>query len=828
MQEPTGRPEYFPASFNQEALWVLDQLEPGSKAFHIPISFRLVGPLSIDGLQRSLNAVVKRHRCLRTTFVALDERPTQVIRSSYFLPFGIVDLSNLDVAQHESATYSAVCEEVERPFDLARGPLIRAAVVRLAQDHHILVLVMHHIISDGWSAEILVKELGACYAAFSIGADPNLKPLAAEYTDFVAFQRHVMRSRRMESHLSYWTHTLTGIPVVNDLPKDRERPSHRTYAGAGHLVLLDDGLVSGLRLSARARNITLYILLAALFGIILFKLQNNKDVVFGVPVSGRLIEEFESVVGLFVNVIVLRTVLDENYTVDEAIDIVRTNLLDALSHQDAPFERVVNIINAPRSPNVNPVFQIMFGTFRAALQSPSFGPLVAEPYVILPKTSRLDLNVNLIEGINGKWFLHVEYSTELFDHQRIGKMMAAYQRLMHTALFDGRARLVDLDVSQQSAHPPVSKFQGSGIDPFGRRSADFATSIESQTEFQLVSQKAQYDEIHYKLIELWQNILQVSPVGIDDDFFELGGSSLQAILLTNRMNRTFGRNIPASALFREATIRKVAARVRGMPSRKLSFVPLVETGARPPLFVAGSILFFRDLSQALGNEQPFFQLDPYALQEERMIAGAPFLTSVEDLAAHFINEIRMTQQTGPYFLGGQCDGGIIALEIARQLRTLGQTVAALMQFDTPVRGYFRQQPLWQRLANLTRRGPADVIAASVRHFGRIFRRNGGTAVTEATREKMIADAIWTAVGGYRRNSLYDGEITLFRAERYLVGLEDVATGWDRVGKVRIVDVPGDHLSMFRDQQAQMIIKDLLEELQRRVLASSTRRTSGTD
>ena len=847
-------PKCFPLSINQQRLWILDQLRPGIAANHITVCLRLTGPLVTDALERSLQAVVDRHESLRTTFGFRDNAPLQLINSSRAIPLQMRDMSTHSGTDLEAQAHSFVREEMQKPFDLRNGPLLRTALFRLGPEHHILVSTMHHIVSDGWSAELLIRELAEHYGAFVAGQEPNLKPLPIQYSDFTILQRHLLRTERIEQQLSFWRRTLAGAPVLHKLPCDRPRPERPTYAGANQTLQLDSGLVSELQRFARRQRSTIFMLLAAAFVVLLFKYGKQKDILLGIPVSGRNLVEIEPLIGFFVNTLVLRTSVSEDMTFNDVLLRVREGLLDAMSNQEVPFERIVDAVRVPRGLGYNPLFQIMFATFRAAVQSRQFGPLTVSPYVIESNTSRFDLSVNIIEGLDSAWCVQAEYSTELFDHRRITSILEAYTTLLRTILADNHRQISDLQIShsgedvsakiQQSIAPDAMPTSMAGSSINGRAHGWPHALSGSTASKNIGSAAPPIDHVDGKLIAIWQRRLKVTSISVDDDFFALGGNSLLAIALVTEVNRTFGSELPVSSLFRDGTIRSMANRLRGQSAWKSSFVPLTQTGIKPVLFAAGSSREYRDLSRALGSDQPFYQMDVYALQEERSLSGNPLLTTVQDIATHFVRDILSLQPFGPFFLAGQCEGSIIALEIARQLQRQGHQIGALMQFDTPVKGYW-QKPPWHQCISwaLARRNEMKrnflkrlAVAQGQRErrlkflflFQDTFtvirnrlRRISGVNTPSA--ENYIWNVIWSAIRAYGSDEIVEGKIILFRAEQLLWRpVEDVAVGWDRLGAVKIYNVPGDHVRLFANPTAQGIIRHVLEDAQQRVAARGSK------
>ena len=396
--------------------------------------------------------------------------------------------------------------------------------------------------------------------------------------------------------------------------------------------------------------------------------------------------------------------------------------------------------------------------------------------------------------------------------------------LLRTILADSHRQISDLQIShfgedisasiQQSSTSNAMPTSSAGSSVNGRAHKWPDRLSKSIASTNAGSAAPPIDHVEGKLIDIWQQRLKISSIGVDDDFFALGGNSLLAIALVTEVNRAFGSELPVSSLFRDGTIRSMANRLRGRSAWKSSFVPLTRTGIKPVLFAAGSCSReYIDLSRSLGRNQPFYQMDVYALQEERLLAGNPVLTTVQDIATHFVRDILLLQPSGPFFLAGLCEGGIIALEIARQLQRQGHHIGALMQFDTPARGYWQRLPWRQRIswALARRQNPISIIQN---------RLNRILALITPSPGNFIWDAIWCAIRAYESDEMVEGEIIIFRAEQRLVPAQDVALGWDRLGAVKIYDVPSDHIRLFGNPTAQDIIRHVLEDVQQRVSAKT--------
>ena len=336
---PVPRTERLPLSFAQQRLWVLDRFEPGSTAYTILAALRLQGPLNTRALARAVQALMRRHEGLRTTFIEDDQGPTQAILPDVEPALGLVDLRGLPEAEREREALTLAAEEAERPFDLTRAPLLRALLVRLSGQHHLLVVTMHHIISDGWSSGILIRELSSLYEAFSTGEPPRLAPLSVQYADYAVWQRQWLQGDVLESQLAYWRKQLAGAPAALELPTDKPRPPVPSFRGGRVPVRLGRELSASLQALCQREGVTLFMALLAGFQTLLSANSGQLDVSVGSPIAGRAQPELEGLIGCFVNTLVLRTRMEGDPTFRELLGRVREVTLGAYAHQDVPFER---------------------------------------------------------------------------------------------------------------------------------------------------------------------------------------------------------------------------------------------------------------------------------------------------------------------------------------------------------------------------------------------------------------------------------------------------------------------------------------------------------
>ncbi|HEX8559851.1 MAG TPA: amino acid adenylation domain-containing protein, partial [Pyrinomonadaceae bacterium] len=430
----------FPLSFAQQRLWFLHQLEPAGAAYNMPVAFRLSGRLDVSALERALNEMVSRHEILRTTFDVLDEQPVQLVSAAaQTLTPALMDLSALPATEREAEAARLAEEEVGRPFDLGAGPLLRALLLRLGAEEHVLLLTAHHIISDGWSQGVLIGELGVLYEAFAAGRESPLPPLPIQYADFAEWQRGWLQGEELERQLAYWRGRLAGAPPSLELPTDRARPPAQSFNGARESFALSRELSSRLAELSLREDATLYMTLLAAFKVLLSRCAGQSDIVVGTPVANRGREELEGLVGFFVNTLALRTDLSGDPTFLELLGRVREVCLGAYAHQDAPFEMLVEELRPVRDASRNPLFQVMF-----ALQNtpePAFGQseLVASPFEVKTGRAQFDLTLDAAEA-DGQIQCSLVYNTDLFDARTVRLMAERFRVLLEGVAADaGRA-----------------------------------------------------------------------------------------------------------------------------------------------------------------------------------------------------------------------------------------------------------------------------------------------------------------------------------------------------------------------------------------------------
>jgi amino acid adenylation domain-containing protein len=439
----TARGEPSPLSFAQERLWFIEQMEPGSFTYNMPVCFRLSGQLDAIVLERSVGEIVRRHEALRTVFCMIEGESRQRICEWEPFRLAMSDLRGLPTAQREEEVRRLAYLDARQPFDLGKAPLIRAGLLKLAEEKHVLLVNMHHIASDAWSLGVLTRELGVIYEAFLHRRPSPLPALPIQYVDFAVWQRQWLQGDRMASQLAYWVKQLRGAPSTLELPTDHPRPAVQTPNGATESIVLTPLLAAALGELSRREGVTLFITLLAAFKALLHRYSGQEDIVVGMPIANRNQAEIEGLIGFFVNTLVLRTDLSGAPTFRDLLGRVREVALGAYAHQDLPFEKLVLELQPARSTSHAPLFQVMFNFWNAPqppLELPGLQPSQLEYH---DGGAKVDLSLAFEERAQGLT-ARCLYNTNLWDKSSVIRMLGGYRTLLEGIVANPEQRLSDL------------------------------------------------------------------------------------------------------------------------------------------------------------------------------------------------------------------------------------------------------------------------------------------------------------------------------------------------------------------------------------------------
>lgn len=440
------RTKVFPLSYAQKRIWLLNQIGNTSHAYNMSSGVRLSGTVEITFLQQSLNQLVERHDILRTTFKSVDGQPVQEVRSGFEVDITVVDVSaGPEREDPETAMNNHVRQEMQRPFDLENGPLFRLFLLRMSSHEQVLLLTMHHIISDGWSLGLFFKELGQLYDAFKDGRPSPLAPLQEQYADFIAWQTRRFGDEHLQPQFEYWRKQLKNTPSLLQLPIDRPRPGIQTFAGTRQPVSFSQSITRHIKQLSQQQGLTLFMTLLAAFNVLLYRYTAQEDIVVGSPIAGRNRKEDENMIGFFVNTLTLRSDLSGNPTFIDLMQRVREVALGAYKNQDLPFEKLVEEVLVDRSLSHNPLFQTAFALQNIPAPLLEISDAEATPLEIQWQTSKVDLSLMLQEtghGLEG----FIEYNTDLFDQATVKAFGEHYAELLNSIVSNPRCPISRLRI----------------------------------------------------------------------------------------------------------------------------------------------------------------------------------------------------------------------------------------------------------------------------------------------------------------------------------------------------------------------------------------------
>src|SRR6195256_2406888 len=655
----------FPAPkwYFQQMLWVQNPWHPENFAYNYPLALRMRGPLDRSALERSVQEIVRRHQPLRSVFRIIEGRLIQIVLPPQPLPLPVVDLSDVCEAGREAEALRLAVADANLPFDLTQGPLLRAKLWCLAPEDHLLLLTTHHIVSDNWSMAILLRELSLVYGAFSAGQPSPLAEVSCRYGDFVRRQQKRFEHKELE-YVAFWKEQLAGRDSFHYVPPDHARPENvrpqsPTYHGAHERLSLDQSLTTAVKTLSPKEKVSSFMVLLAAFQCLLCRYSGQHDIGVASCVANRQSSQDERMVGHFSNHVIFRTSLADNSTLRDVLRQVRQTALTAYSYQDFPFGSVVEKLEIGSDTSRNNFFQALVVLTEAPKDKWSSSGLDVRPLPLDLGTTAFDLIVWL--KLEEKLEIDLQYNSDLFEADTIRQILADYGTVLGIMSKDPETQVGELRIAMLQAesrnHQPLEPAPQAYMGP--------------------------RDNVELQLVKLWEAVLDKQPVGIEDDFFELGGTSLLAARLFARIEEDFKLRIPLVTLVQAPTIKKLAQVIHlpGSPAAWHSLVTIQPGGVRPPLFCihgeSGHLLMYRSLAQYLGPDQPIYGLQPQGLDGKQ----AP-LTRIEDMAARYIKEMQVIQPEGPYFLAGYCMGGTIAFEMAQQLSGQGQRVDLLALLDT--------------------------------------------------------------------------------------------------------------------------------------------------
>jgi amino acid adenylation domain-containing protein len=437
-----------PLSFAQERLWFLEQLESAGPAYHIPIVVRIEGQLDIEAVRKTLQELVRRHESLRTTFLNVDGEPRQRIAASMNVDLPIIDLSSLPEDERDEAAVRYSSEQAQQLFDLSSGPLLRATLLRLSRETHVFALTLHHIISDGWSVGVLVREVAALYEAYAAGKESPLEELPVQYADYAVWQRDWLRGEVLENQLEYWRNLLGDLPTAIELPTDYPRPPVQSFRGDIINFSLTPELTAKLKQIGKQEDATLFMTLLAAFRILLYRSTGQEAIAIGTPIANRQNSAIENLIGFFVNTLALRIDITGDMTFKELLSRVREVTLGAYAHQDVPFEKLVEELQPERVRNLHPLFQVMFAMQNAPQSALDLPGLTFSWQEFEHGATRFDIECHMRE-MDNRLYGQLIFSTDLFRRESAERLVQHFQNLLEGITPEARIATLPLFTEEE-------------------------------------------------------------------------------------------------------------------------------------------------------------------------------------------------------------------------------------------------------------------------------------------------------------------------------------------------------------------------------------------
>jgi len=868
--------ESVPLSYSQRRLWFTDQIatrtgdqSPNSN----PIGWRLFGDLDAAALEESFGELARRHEILRTRFIVKNGEPVQVVEPPALFILPTIDLRHLPSTEREAEVARLAAEIAGHRFDLERGPLLRATLVRLDDREHVLILTVHCLVADGMSEGILLEELSALYQSLVTDSTSPLAELQVQYADFALWQREWLMGEARQQQLTYWKKQLAGSAPYLRLPTDRQRPADPTFGGAWLPFALPADLSARVRSASRREGVTTFMLFLAAWKTLLWHYTGQEDIVVATTVSNRGRPEAERLLGFFSNNLLLRTSLSDNLTFRDLLQRVRDVAIGAYGHQDLPFEELIRELYLdPDFGDVPHLQNVLVLHERSAERSLTLPGIVVEKLPSRKETATFDLAVRLVDG-DDAFAGSVEYSTDLYEAVTVRRTLEHFEAVLTYFVDDCDRRISELSLAsdrpqQDGLLSGVADNAGYDQGTAAERYLCAGSSFDAGRECLVVAAR---DDLERRLVALWEDVLGVSPVGVTDDFFDLGGKSRDALRLFAAIDEACGIALPLGTLFQAPTIERCAdilAEMLGLarpptagngagdvlqnasgpvvlngpvmsaasgalaPSMNGrasvaeigSWSPLVRiqpSGTRLPFFcvhgAGGGVLTFRDLARRLGTDQPFYGFQAQGVDGQRRP-----LERIEDMASQYLEHVRAIQPRGPYLLGGYSGGGVIAFEMAQQLLRMGEGTALLVLLDT-FHPHFRMRRLTvqDRIHNLSDQGFTYVFGWPRRVRDR---RAARSRLTEATsyverglrvpyelREALMEHNFRLAQARYQPRP-YPGTIALFRAADISPEIDHAGPtlGWSGLAsdEIEVHEIPGSHHTLVLEPNVRMLVDRL--------------------
>jgi thioesterase domain-containing protein len=841
MPLPADEVYVMPATQGQIRFWSLDQMHPGNPALNMPLMWQCRGELNVDLLAMAFTQAVRRHEMLRTTFAMVDGNLAQIIGRPYAVPVPVKDLQHLPDAVPSPEAGKLVREHAAYRMDLRNGPLLALKLLKFAPQHHLLLVTMHHIICDGISLGILLRDVAVLYEALVEGTQPHLPELAIQFADFAVWQEEWRKSAAAKASLNFWRETLgkdfSGIELphdaspeaVSDIPTDSE-------SGDIETLLISSELTAAAHQLCRDQNVTLNILLFSVFCALLHRVTGQRDLVVGSPCANRN-EDTEELIGLFMNIQVLRVQVEQGETFRTLLTKVQDWTLSAYENQELPFEELIydsHFLHRNTSFEI-PIFFLYQKSFMVTQQ---VAGLEIVPLRSMSPGAVFEWMFAIVDRIEEGPRLQLEYNPNYFRSTTIQRYLRSFIALLESAVRDPSAQLEGMAPTDELLLSGLSERRK--VDRNGQRVLN-TKRLDENTETIVKGGDRPYftnDPVETQLLLLWRSMLGVESIGGDTNVFSLGVSSLSILRLVTRINSLYSMGFGLASLIAAPTVKMVAELVRRRyaPNTATSLVPIQPVGTKPPLYIVhgagGNVVNFYGLTTRIGADRPV-----YGVQAQALEADQPALYRIEEMAAHYLKEIRRVQPKGPYHILGYSFGGTVVLEMAHQLHAAGERVGLLGMLDTRASTSVRRisGPVSDKASNDERGEQSRLIGYVHRNMDQKTGKAWWNFFVQDLKERKpryvtaLAAKVFSKIPvslkeTYEINSFaqrnyrkkpFPGRLTLFRASKQDKGIPP-DNGWGPIflKGIEIHEIPGDHWQVLSEPGIDVLAKSIGDCLSR--------------
>jgi thioesterase domain-containing protein len=823
-----------PATPSQARFWLLHQMHPGNHALNMPIAWTCRGRFDPDLAASALGELARRHESLRTTFEVVDGKVSQVIHPPCDVPLPIEDLRPLADDARRQQVDAIIQRHARIRIDLEKGPLLLARAIRMGAEEHILLITIHHSVCDGWSNGVALRDFAAIYDGLARRVPVQLPELPIQFGDYAVWLEQLRREKEHSESLRFWRETLGGnftpLRIRRDFPGGGAEEQ-----GTIETLLLNPEQARRARDFCAERGVTLYMLLLSVYAATLTRLTGQEDILIGTPCANRP-PETQDLIGPFSNPQLIRMRMEKEDTFAAVLDRVRDWALRAVVHQNLPFEDLNEDEFFSREENQISL-QVYFIYQKAFMQVQHTPSLEIVPLRSVSPGTMFDLMLSIVERAEGPR-LQLEYNPGFFRDTTIQRILRLYESILETMLSNTEGMVVEEPAREESeARPSSADADRLVAEEAAGRNGFLSAGLNDgapAADKRGADRLAPRDALEMQLSGIWETAMGIKNLSVRDSFFDLGGQSLAAMRIVSRVNKIYSLDFGLAVLFSGHTVERMAELVRNRlaANSNSSIVPMQSRGSAAPLFIihgaGGNIIRFYQLAMLVGTDHPI-----YGVQAQSLLADQPALLFLEDQAAYYLAEIRKVQPKGPYYFLGYSYGGTVALEIAHQLRALGERVELLGLLDSRQRDSIamtqRKDPARVKLDRRISRFRGNLSALSVREtavylweklYTRSLRRAYAAAAAMGFRSvpsfmKSTDDICYVAAMHYRPRP-WHGSVTLFRASVQPDSRLPLDLGWAPLaeGGVEICDLPGDHDLIFREPNIQVLAAQIRARLER--------------